>query len=359
MDREDELWAYVGTYTKRGSEGIYIYRMDASSGDLALLGVASGVENPSFLALDPQRRYLYAVNEVDQGTVSAFAVDRESGALRFLNRQSSHGAAPCHLSVDQTGRYVLVANYTSGSVAVLPIQADGRLSEASDWVQHRGSSVHPRQQGPHAHSITLDPANRLAFAADLGLDRILVYALDLQNGTLAPHRIPWIEVHTGAGPRHLSFHPNGRYAYVIDELDNTVVAFGYDPVQGTLRTLQTLPTLPQGFDGTSYCADVHLTPSGEFLYGSNRGHDSIAAFAVSEQTGQLTPLGHYPTQGRNPRNFAIDPSGTYLLAANQDSDSIVVFGIEPQSGELQPTGHVTQVPMPVCIQIVPSGPARR
>jgi 6-phosphogluconolactonase len=248
---------------------------------------------------------------------------------------------------------VLVANYSSGSVAVLPIQTDGRLGEASDWVQHRGSSVRPRQQGPHAHSITLDPANRLAFAADLGLDKILIYHLDLQDGKLEPHRTPWIEVHAGAGPRHLSFHPNGRYVYVIDELDNTVIAFGYDPARGTLRALQTLSALPVGFDGTSYCADVHLTPSGAFLYGSNRGHDSLAAFAVNEQTGQLTPRGHWPTGGKNPRNFAIDPSGTYLLTANQDTDNVVVFAIEPQSGDLRPTGHVTEVSMPVCVHIVP------
>jgi 6-phosphogluconolactonase len=359
MGQDEQVIVYVGTYTRRGSEGIYVYAFDPSKGGLSALGAAKDALNPSFLAVAPSRRYLYATNEVSTfddtpgGGVSAFRIEQGTGLLRLLNHQLSHGAAPCHLSIDRTETMVLVANYNGGNVAVFPIEPDGRLAPAADVVQHHGSSVHPsRQQGPHAHSITVDPTNCYAFAADLGIDKLLVYRLDRERAKLVPHDIPSVPVRAGAGPRHFAFHPEGEYAYLINELDSTVTVFGYDAARGKLDWLQTVSTLPQGFEGENTCADLHLSPSGRYLYGSNRGHDSIAAFRVDQATGQLASIGHTFTQGRTPRNFGIDPSGRYLLAANQDSDTIVSFWIDEQTGQLEPTGAVTHVPMPVCVLFV-------
>lgn len=363
------IFVYVGTFTgfpphPRGkAEGIYVFRMDPSSGDLTLVHTATDVPNPSFLALHPSQRYLYAVNAVPEidghvgGAVSAFVVDRATGGLTFLNRQSTGGAGPCHVSVDQTGRYVMAANYGGGSVAMFPIQSDGRLGPASDFVQHVGSSVNPeRQQGPHAHSINLDPTNRYALVADLGLDKVLVYRLDFAHGKLVPNDPPFVAVAPGAGPRHLDFHPSRRYAYVINEIGSTITAFDYDALRGTLREIHTVPTLPNGYSGTNSCADLHVHPSGRFLYGSNRGHDSIVIYAIDEATGRLAHVGHQSTGGRTPRNFAIDPGGSLLLAANQDTDNIVTFRIDQQSGKLTPTGQEVKALTPVCLKIVPMVP---
>ena len=348
---------YVGTYTSRGAEGIYAYRFDPDTGDLSPLGVAARTENPTFFAFAPNSRSLYAVNEVAEldgqpgGAVSAFAIHPDTGALTPLNRQPSGGTAPCHVTVDPSGRYALVANYGSGSVSILPIEDDGRLGEASDFHQHQGSGPDPRRQrGPHVHSVTLDPANRLAFVADLGLDRLMVYQLDLDRGKLPPHDEPWVQTHGGAGPRHFTFHPNGQYAYVINELDSTVIAFAHDAERGTLRALQTLSTLPEGFEGSNTCADVHVSQSGRFLYGSNRGHHSIAIFAIDPATCKLSSIGHESTRGETPRNFGLDPSGAFLLAANQDTNNIVSFRVDQETGRLTPTGHETQVPAPVCVK---------
>jgi 6-phosphogluconolactonase len=330
-----------------------------TSGVLTPAGVAGGVQNPSFLALDPHCRYLYAVNETMEfdgqpgGGISAFALDPQTGALTFINSQRTHGGAPCHVSVDQTGRFVYVANYMGGNAATFPVRAGGGLDPASAVVQHSGSGMNPhRQEGPHAHSITLDPTNRFAFVADLGIDKVMAYRLDLERGTLPPHTPPSVAVEAGAGPRHLAFHPNGRYTYLITEMGNTIVAFAYDAAQGTLDALQTVPALPEDFAGRSHCADIHVAPSGRFLYGSNRGHDSIVIYAIDAETGLLTYAGHAPTLGQTPRNFAIDPTGTYLFAAHQDSDSIVTFRIDPETGQITPTGQMTEVPMPVCVRIL-------
>ena len=359
-----EIRVYIGTYTHGDSEGIYVYRLNLSSGALEFESKATGVESPSFLALHPEHRFLYSVNAVQKvegkpsGGVSAFRIDSETGELSFLNQQLSCGPGPCHLSVDRTGRYVLVANYAGGSVAMLPIQADGSLGEATDFVQHGGSSVNPdRQQGPHAHSINIDPDNRFAFAPDLGIDKIMIYELDLTHGKLKPNSQPWVQVHAGAGPRHFDFHPKGRWAYAINELDSTMTAFSYDRSEGRLTEIGSVATLPDDFDDTSHCADVHVSPSGKFVYGSNRGHDSIAIFAVDEHTGRLTPVGHESTQGEIPRNFAIDPTGTFLLAANQATSTIVTFRIDSETGDLDPAGHVANVPTPVCLKpiVIPSG----
>ncbi len=358
------MFVYVGTYSKVGqpgrgrAEGIYVYRLDPQTGELSHLHTIADLPNPSFLALHPQGDYLYAVNETlgidghPGGAVSAFARDTQTGALTFLNREDSHGSDPCHLDVDPTGKCVLVANYTSGSVAALPLGTDGRVGPATFIDQHRGSSANPdRQQGPHAHSIPVAPGGRFALCPDLGMDRVFVYRLDAANATMTHHDPVGTPLAPGAGPRHLDFHPNGRWVYVINELDSTITAFTWDGDQGTLGAIQTVSTLPAGFGDSTTCADIHVAPSGRFVYGSNRGHDSIATFAIDGATGRLTPVGHTPTGGKTPRNFAIDPSGTFLFAANQNSDTIVTFRLDPETGLPVPTGQVTAVPSPVCLRM--------
>lgn len=350
---------YVGTYTSGESEGIYRCRLNLETGAIDLEGLATATEEPSFLAIHPNQRFLYAVNELmtfDEqpgGAVSAFAIDPQTGDLTFLNQQPTHGGAPCHLSIDQTGAWLLVANYMGGNATVLPIQDSGRLGQPTDVVQHEGKGSNPqRQEAPHAHSVTLDATNQFAFVADLGIDKMMAYRLDLDHGKLTPLGVPSTALHAGAGPRHFAFHPSNAFAYVINELDATITAFSYDREQGTLREIQTVPTLPEGYDGNNSCADLHVSPDGRFLYGSNRGHDSIVIFAISKETGMLSYVDHESTQGRTPRNFAIDPTGTMLLAANQQSDSIVTFHIDVQTGKLTPTGHSLEVPAPVCLKLM-------
>jgi 6-phosphogluconolactonase len=360
----------VGTYTEPirfgtgkilegQGKGIYLYRLDVSSGSLEPCGLAKGVPNPSYLALDPAGRFLYAVNEMKEfegaptGAVSAFSIDPGSGELRFLNRKPTHGTDPCHLAVHKTGRVVLVANFMSGSVCVLPIREDGSVGDATDIVQHRGSSVDPlRQSGPHAHAVTFDDTGRYVFVPDLGLDKLMVYTFDAQRGKLRPHDEPRVEIAAGAGPRQLVMHPQGGYAYLINELDSTMTAFRYDGDRGTLREIQTLSTLPADFEGASTCAEVQISPSGRFLYGSNRGHDSIVIYAIDRVDGTLTCVGHASTQGKTPRHFALDPAGEFLLAANQDTNSVVAFRLDPASGELVATGHSAAVPTPVCVLVI-------
>jgi 6-phosphogluconolactonase len=350
-----ELLLYVGTYTSGKSEGIYVYKFDLSSGEFKHLATAKGIVDPSFLAIDPRRRHLYAVNEIDEfggkpgGAVSAFKVDLQTGNLQFLNQQPSLGGAPCYVTVDKLGKFVLVANYGSGNAAVLPINDSG-LGKPVDMVQHGGSSVDPeRQKGPHAHNVILDKTNRHAFVTDLGLDKIMIYRFDGSNGKLTPNGAPWVKLKPGAGPRHFTFHPNGRWAYVINELDSTLTAFSYESGSGSLKEMQTVSTLPTGFSAGNSCADVHVSPSGKFLYGSNRGHDSIVVFSINPGTGKLTFVEHVSTGGKTPRNFTIDPTGAFLLAANQKSDNVVSFRIDATSGRLRPTGHVAEIPTPVCL----------
>jgi len=348
--------AIVGTYTDGGSKGIYIFEMD-TAGALSLRSTVGGIVNPSFLAAGPWGHCVYAVQETgDTGAVFAYELDRRTASLRLINQQPSHGTSPCHLAVDRTGRVVVVANYGSGSVCALPIGDDGALGPATAVIRHEGSSVNPqRQEGPHAHSVTIDPDNRFVIAADLGLDKLMVYELDADAGTLVANDVPYAQVAPGAGPRHFAFHPSGRLGYVVDELNNTVTGFTYDQSRGVLSEIETVPTLPRGWDGTSYCADIHVSPSGEFLYASNRGHDSIVVYRIDQDTGRLSYVEHELTGGKTPRNFAIDPSGRFLLAANQQTDTIVTFRIEPATGELEPTGHVASVPAPVCVLFAPDG----
>jgi len=352
----DNVHVYVGTYSTGDSKAIYRLSLDLNSGELKRVGMVPEQVNPSFLALHPSSRFLYSVNEIGSfggektGAVSAFAVDRRTGDLQQLNQQPSAGGGPCHLVVDKAGKNVLVANYGGGSVACLPIGDDGRLKPPSSSIQHKGSSVTPRQKGPHAHSINLDPAGKFAFAADLGLDKVLIYMFDAEQGELTPHGDAHVK--PGAGPRHFAFHPGGRFAYVINELDNTVTAFACDPRAGTLKQIQNITTLPKGYQETSYTADVQVHRSGKFLYGSNRGHDSIAVFAIDSESGKLAPVEQEPTGGNFPRNFGMDPSGRFLLVANQNSDNIVVLRIDQKSGGLTPTGHEIEIPKPVCLKFL-------
>jgi len=355
-----DLTLYVGTYTSGKSEGIYIYRMNGMTGELTHFNTVKGVADPSFLAVDRRHRRLYAVNEVEQflgkasGAVSAFSIDQKNGNLTFLNQQPTLGGAPCHLIVDKTGSFVLVANYTGGNISVFPIKSDGSLDVATDMVQHHGSSINKeRQEGPHAHCIELDSSNQYAFAVDLGLDKVMIYKFDARNGKLVANKPDSVSLHAGDGPRHLTFDPRGNYAYVINELTNTVTAFTYNRTTGTLKETQTVSTLPADFSGENTTAEIAVTPSGKFLYGSNRGHDSIVGFAIDQNTGKLNLIEHVPTQGKTPRNFTIDPTGTFLLVANQGSDKIVSFRIDQATGRLKSTGHVAQVPTPVCLVLAP------
>ena len=353
----DWLWVYFGTYTRGESKGIYRAKLDLRSGALSDLQLAAELVNPSFLALHPTLPRLYACGEVGQfaggkgGAVTALTIDKTTGRLALLNQQSSGGAGPCHVTVDRAGRNVLVANYGGGSVAVLPLDDEGRLKEPSCVVQHTGSSVHPtRQKGPHAHSVNLSPDGRFAFVADLGLDKLMVYRFDAAAGTLAANDPPSAAMAPGAGPRHFAMHPSGRFAFVINELNSTITSLAFDAASGGFRAIDSVSTLPAEFDGRNTTAEVVVHPGGRFVYGSNRGHDSIAVFAVDESTGRLTARGHAPSGGRTPRNFAIEPSGRFLLTANQDSDNVVVFRIDPESGTLKAVGVELKVPVPVCVR---------
>lgn len=352
---------FVGTYTKGESKGIYAYRYDASSGRMTSLGLAAETVNPSFLAVDRSRKFLYAVNEVQDykgaksGAVTAFAIDHKTGKLSRLNEVASRGEDPCYISLDKTGKYVLVANYTSGNIAVFPVQKDGTLGEASSFVQHHGSGPnHERQEGPHAHFIQTTADNRFAVVADLGLDKLLVYRFDATNGSLTPNDPPAADLPPGSGPRHVAFTPDNKFAYSVNELKSTVTAFSYDDAQGILRPFQTISTLPKDFTGQNDTAEIHVHPNGKFLYASNRGHDSIAEFSIDKKTGQLAFVHAFSTQGKTPRNFELDPAGSHLLVANQDTGRVVVFGIDPTSGrELLETVQTAKVPSPVDLIFVP------
>lgn len=347
---------YVGTYTLPGfdstdtAEGIYRYGFDADTGEFHYIGVTTGIDNPSYLTPGAGGAYLYAVSELMQDSqVHAYAVEPGTGALTHLNQQATHGAACCYAAVDPTGRYVLVSNYLDGSAAIFTIQSDGGLTPANNVVRHQGSSVvKSRQDGPHAHCIV--PIDKWAYVSDLGIDKIMVYSTE--GGKLTPNAVPSISVDAGAGPRHLDFHPNERFVYSIHELNSTITAFAYDAATGGLTPIQTISTLPEGWTGTNYPADIHVGESGKFLYASNRGHDSIAIYAVNWETGLLTFLGTQALPGKWPRNFIIDFSGRWLLVAHQNSNSIAVFSIDPESGLLTDTGKLTDVKAPVCLKLI-------
>ena len=352
----ESLPVYFGTYTEGGSssKGIYRSALDLETGRLSDPVLAAEATNPSFLEIHPNGKFLYAVSEAGgSGSVSAFAIASDTGNLKLLNKQPSGGAGPCHVSIDHTGRNALVANYGSGSASVIPIETDGRLRKPTGFVQHEGSSVNPkRQERPHAHSINVSPDNRFAFVADLGIDKIMIYRLDSEKGTIVANDPPFATVKPGAGPRHFVFHPSGKFAYVINELGGTVTAFAYHPDSGALTEIQTVTTLPEGFQGSNGCAEIRVHPSGKFLYGSNRGHNSIVVYRIDTAKGTLTFVEHETVSIKTPRNFNIDPTGKFCLVANQDDDSVVVFRVDPETGALEPTGYKVSVGKPVCVRFL-------
>ena len=356
-----KYFVYIGTYTEQRSEskGIYAYRFDSANGQLTPIGLAAETVNPSFLAVHPNRRFLYAVNEVSDykgekgGAVSAFAINRATGKLTLLNQVASKGGGPCYISIDKSGKFVLAANYDGGSVAVFPILEDGRLGEASSFVQHMGHGTNPeRQEGPHAHSIDVSPDNRFALVDDLGLDETRVYGFDGARGSLVEADSKIAKAAPGAGPRHFAFSPDGKFGYVLNEMQSTVTAFGYDAPDGALHPLQTISTLPKDFVKENTAAEIQVHPSGKFLYASNRGHDSIAVFAIEGNKGTLTLVEYVSTNGASPRSFEIAPGGSSLFAANEKSDNIVLFRINAQTGRLTPAGKVLEVAQPVCVKFV-------
>jgi 6-phosphogluconolactonase len=357
MGGVDERLAYVGTYTTDGrSDGIYRLRLDTATGALRIDGLAVTSVNPSYLALHPNGRVLYAVNEISEfakeptGAVSAFAIARTSGALTPLNQQASHGKAPCYVSVDRTGTVVLVANYGGGSITTIPIRQDGRLGTPRNVVKHAGAGADPvRQTAPHAHCILADPGNTFVLAVDLGIDAILTYRFDPRTAaiTVVPSGAA---TKPGAGPRHLTFHPNGKFAYVVNELDSTIATYAYGAEQGTLEELQLTAASPGGTGTDNRPADVHVAASGRFLYASNRGDDTIAVFAIDQTSGQLSPVQQVPSGGKAPRNFSLDPTGRFLVTANQKSDTIVSFRVDAESGRLTPSGSSVEIATPVCVR---------
>ncbi len=348
---------YVGTYTSGKSEGIYGYHMPSPVGIGVSRFTSSKSVNPSFLAIDQSRKYLYAVNEVGEyagkpgGGVSAFKIEN-NGNLRLLNEQATLGADPCYVTIDRHRKNLLVANYTGGSVTVLPIRSDGTLNMATDVKHHEGSGPKEQQKGPHAHCVILDQSERHALVADLGIDKIMIYRFDGSKGKLLPNDPPFAALQAGAGPRHLAFHPSGKFLYAINELDSTISAFDYNERYGTLTHIETGSTLPADFSGVSYCADVHISSSGKFLYGSNRGNNSIVVFEIDQSSGKLKLVQHVSTGGDWPRNFAIDPIGYNLWVANQRSDNIVGFSIDSETGSLKPLNLVEQIPAPVCLKFI-------
>jgi 6-phosphogluconolactonase len=360
--RGAQLLAYISTYTVHESKGIYVYSL--SNGRLKPMGVsglAVPTVNPSFVAVDPTHRFLYAVNETENfqgqasGAVSAFSIDRKTGKLTFLNQVASGGTDPCFVSLDRTGKWVMVANYTSGSISVFSVLRDGRLGPASAFIQHHGHGANPvRQEGPHCHMILASPDNRFVLVADLGLDKLFVYRFNSKRGTLTPNNPPFATVSPGSGPRHFAFDPTGHFVYLLSEVRSTLTAFAYNPARGSLHEMQTISALPEGFTGQNTAAEIAVSRSDRFLYASNRGADSLAVFAIDPQKHTLKPLEHVPSLGKTPRGFAIDPTGRYLVAANQDSDNIFVFRINPKTGELKPTGQALELSSPVSVAFVPA-----
>lgn len=337
-----------------GHKNISAFWLNMTSGTLNPIGEVAQVAAPSFLAISPNRRNLYAISEgqsQDSSFVSAFRIDTKTGKLAWLNRQPSGGSGPCHLAVDQRGGNVLVANYGSGSVSVFPIDKEGALGPMSAFIRDHGSSVNPRRQkGPHAHCIVTDTDDKFAFVCDLGLDKVLVFKFDRSLGSLVANDPPFAPVKPGAGPRHIAFHPNGRYACVLNEMASTLTAFAYNRVNGVLRELEEQPLLSKDFKGQNTAAEVAVHPSGRFVYASNRGDDSIVVFGCDPDTGRLTFVERDSTEGKTPRHFEIEPSGAFLLAANQNSGTIIVFRIDPKTGHLQPTGNKAVADMPMCVK---------
>ena len=358
LNAADPIWVFLGSYANGDDRGITLCKLDRKKGKLEKVKVFGGHRNPAFLAIHPSRKFLYASNEIrdfkggDAGSITSFSIDSKTGDHTQLNQVSSKGTGPCHITIDANGKTLLVANYGGGSVASYRIGEDGSLSETVSFIQHEGSSVNERRQkGPHAHSINVDPANKRAYAADLGLDKVLVYKLS-KKGKLKPNDPPFAKTQAGGGPRHLNFHPSGKFAYLNLEMTSKVTVFAHDVKTGALKPIQTVSTLPKGFTGNNSTAEIRVHPTGKFVYCSNRGHDSIAVFAIDQKTGKVTLVEQEPSGGKTPRNFCLDPSGAFLLAANQNSNNVAVFRVDANTGALTPTGSSIESPKPVCVRFV-------
>ena len=348
---------YVGTYTRGDSKGVYSYVLDTAAATLTPEGLAGEVENPSFVAIHPSGNYLYAVGELNKfrgetsGALTAFQIDAASGKLTKLNDVVAGGTSTCHVNISRNGRFAVLANYGSGSCAAFAIGSDGKLGERTGYHQHSGSSADAsRQTGPHAHSVNFDKQNRHVIVADLGLDQVKVYKFNASTGAMVPNEPAFAKVKPGSGPRHFSFHPSGKYAYVINEMACTVTAFRWNAKAGTLTEIETVTTLPVPVQRGFSTAEVVAHPNGRFLYGSNRGHNTLAVFQVDAASGKLKTVEHKSTQGEIPRNFAIDPTGQFLIAANQNSNTIVLFRINQTSGALEQIGSPIAAPSPVCVR---------
>ncbi|MDQ1089269.1 6-phosphogluconolactonase [Siphonobacter sp. SORGH_AS 1065] len=350
--KTDDYHLLVGTYTQKESEGIYVYHFNTKTGEFSRESVAKGLKNPSFLAISPDQKKVYSVGEMDNGgAVYAFSFDNASGKLEKLSTESSGGAGPCHIAVDKTGKWVMVGNYGGGSLSILPVLPTGGVGAPLKTIQHEGSGPNKqRQEKAHVHSINIADNNLDVYVPDLGIDEVTHYQLDSKNGTLKEAKPT--RTSPGAGPRHFTFHPSQKFAYVINELDMTVTAYNYNK-DGSLSDIQTISTVPADFKGTNICADIHISPDGKFLYGSNRGHDSIVCYSIDSSTGKLTLVEITPSGGKHPRNFAIDPSGRLVLVANRDTDNIVIFNRNAQTGKLTPTGKEISLSMPVCLKLIP------
>ena len=343
----EEITLLVGTYTKRDSEGIYQYKFNPETGESKLVSVTGSIDDPSYLAVSPDKKFVYAVSEVNGGSIKAYSLGDSS--LTFINSASSGGVHPCYVAVDNTGKYVFAGNYTSGSVGVLPVTENGGVGEPVQSIQHKGSGPNKaRQEGPHVHSVNVSPNNKDVYVPDLGIDQIVAYRFDATKGLLSPGAS--VSVKPGSGPRHMAFHPNGKFAYLVQEMAGMVTAFAY--ADSSLTMIEEVSTLPEGYEGDNASADIHISPDGKFLYASNRFHDSIAVFTIDSETGKLSLVSHHSVMGQVPRNFAISPDGKYLLVANQESDNIVVFERDKETGKLAPTGKEIMVSMPVCLKFV-------
>jgi 6-phosphogluconolactonase len=339
----------VGTYTKKGSKGIYAFEFDPKTLNTTELSTAPKIDDPSFLVISKDNRHVYSVSESDRGEVVALDFDPEKGTFKTLNTVASGGAHPCHISLDKTGKWVLVGNYTGGNLSVIPVLPDGNISESIQTIQHTGKGPDTqRQEKPHVHSVNISPDNKDVYVADLGTDKIMAYRLDESTGKLSAGNS--VSVSAGSGPRHFVFHPEEPFAYVIQELTGKVTAFKYTDNQ--LEFIEEISTLPAGFTGNNSCADIHISPDGKFLYGSNRFHDTLVIFEIDQKTGKLTLVGHQDVLGKTPRNFAIDPTGKFVFVANQDTDNIVIFRRDLKTGKLTPTGREVKVSMPICVKFL-------
>lgn len=354
--RSAEPLVFISAFASGDKAAIHSFAFDSQQGKLKPLKRTTDLQNPFFLAIAPGKKHLYAIDTAkfggpENGFVAAYAFEGRGGELKRLNKASTHGTASCYLSVDATNKTVLVANYSSGNVAALPVKSDGSVGEAASFIQHEGSSANPeRQKGPNAHSTVISPDNRFVLAADLGIDKIMIYRLEASKAALKPNEAqPYVKQKPGSGPRHITFHPNGEFVYVINELANTVTVFDYGTEKGTLAEKQTISTLPADFTGKSYTADVKITPDGKFLFGTNRGHDSIASYRIADD-GTLTLLKIDPSLGKGPQNLLVTPDGRWLLCANMPGNNVVVFGVDASSGALKATGEPVDMPMPSCIR---------